>query len=113
MENPISIVISFIIGGGLATMITAISTRNKNKNDITIENIKTAIALKNEAVKEYTTVEEKLREARKLLDEVQFELDTARHYIDVLINILNENDINYPSIEEVSKKEDYDGRHNS
>lgn len=106
MENPISIVISFIIGGGLATMITAISTRNKNKNDITIENIKTAIALKNEAVKEYTTVEEKLREARKLLDEVQSELDTARHYIDVLIDILNENGINYPSIEEISKKGD-------
>lgn len=112
MENPLSVVISFIIGGGLATMITAISARNKNKNDITIENIKTAIELKNEAVKEYTTVEEKLREARKLLDEVQSELDTARQYIDVLINILDENDINYPSIEQVSKKGDNDGRHN-
>lgn len=113
MENPLSVVISFIIGGGLATMITAISTRNKNKNDITIENIKTAIELKNEAVKEYTTVEEKLREARKLLDEVQSELDTARQYIDVLIGILDDNGINYPSIEEVRKKGANDGRHNS
>ena len=112
MENPTGIIVSFIVGGGLATLITAVSTRNKNKNDITIENIKTAIALKNEAVKEYTTVEEKLREARKLLDEVQAELDTAKQYIDVLIDILDENGINYPSIEEVSKKGADDGKHN-
>ena len=103
-------VVAFIVGGGLTTLITALSNRSKNRADITAENIKTAIVLKNEAVKEYNAVEDKLREARKLLDEVQAELDIAKQYINTLVEILDENDIDYPPMPEVEKGENH-GKH--
>lgn len=110
MDNVWQLVVAFVVGGGLTGLITAVSNRNKNRADITADNIKTAILLKNEAVKEYNAVDDKLREVRKLLDEVQEELDIAKEYINTLVNILDENNIKYPPMPEVEKGGNH-GRH--
>jgi chromosome segregation ATPase len=96
-------IITLFGGGAIVAIINAIASRGKNNTDIAQSNIDTAIKLKNEAVKEYTTAEEKLQECRKLLNEVQDELDTAKSvikdlnlYIAILKRLLRDNNIDYP-----------------
>lgn len=97
-EQILSILISLISGGGLVAVVNSIGNRKKNSSDITQSNIETAIKLKDSAVSEYNSAEEKLKKARMLLDEVQEELDTAKDYIDTLLAILDKHNIEYPKV---------------
>ena len=92
--------IAVLGGGGIVAIINAFANRNKNNSDIAQSNIETAIKLKNSAIEEYNSVENKLKEARRLLDEVQLELDNAKRYINVLTRILDEKRIEYPNFKE-------------
>lgn len=87
---------SALLGGGISSFITARSTSSKTKNDIGASNIDVALKLRDEAVKQYDSAEEKLKKCQKLIDEVQAELDCAMKYVAVLQHILEENDIDFP-----------------
>lgn len=99
-ETVLASIIAVISGGSLVAIINAFANRKKNSSDIAQSNIDTAIKLRNSAVEEYNTVEEKLTQARKLLDEVQLELSVAREHIRVLEAILDKHGIIYPKLQE-------------
>ena len=104
-ENITSLLLGVFGGGGLVALFNYLTNRRKMKAETEKTNVDVALQLRDEAIKEYNTAEEKLRKARALLDEVQNELDHAKKYIDVLQDILRENDIEYPSQGEVIKGE--------
>ena len=99
-----SLVSAIIGGGGLSAIILWLSSRKKNATDIGMSNIDTALRLKNEAVSEWKNSEEKLKEARRLLDEVQADNDIKRAYIEILMRFLDDNDVDYPSYDEFKHK---------
>lgn len=119
-EETAKFIVTILASGGLASLITALSMRKKNKADITNSNIETALKLRDEAIREYASIDEKLQMARELLDEVQGQLIIAKKYIDTLCDILDSNNIEYPprptqvynSIK-MNTKGTEDGEHNS
>lgn len=118
-DNVWQLIIGLVVGGGLSSLITAVVTSRKAHNDINKTNIETALKLRDEAVKEYLSIDEKLQIARSLLEEAQGQLFEAKRYIDVLCDILDGHNIEYPKrpqviygIMEKDKKGAEDGKHN-
>ena len=83
-------------GGSLAGLITALVSAKKSRIDIDTTNIENAIKIRDEAVKEYQSIGEKLEIARELLNEAQEQLTVAKRYIDTLCDILDNKGIGYP-----------------
>lgn len=99
MENNndiVELIIGLVAGGGLSGLITALVMSRKTKHDIGTSNIEVAMKLRDEAIEQYNTAEEKLEMARKLLKDVSEELDSAKKYIETLQGILCANGICYP-----------------
>lgn len=97
MDKEITeIIVSLLIGGGLASIITVFIEKKKAKSDIANSNIEMAMKLRDEATKEYCSISDKLKVARELLDEVQHQLEVAKDYIDTLCDILDIYKIEYP-----------------
>lgn len=118
-SNIVELIIGLVAGGGISGLITAVVMSRKTKQDITTSNIDMALRLRDEAVKEYNSIDEKLQMARTLLEEAQGQLSEAKRYIDVLCDILDEHNIEYPQrpniiygIMEEEKKGADDGKHN-
>lgn len=94
--------ITGIVGGtGLSQLITALVSRKKAKADILDTNIDAAIHLRDAAFEQCTTLEKKLQAAEQLLKEANECLKAYNNYIDILTDILDEYQIEYP------RKEDY------
>lgn len=102
-EQITSIVLAFIGGGGVVAFFNYLLGRKKITVAQCQTNIQTALKLRDMAIRDYETAEEKLKTARELLDEVQTDLDNSKRYITVLQNILTDNEIEYPDIEDVIK----------
>lgn len=98
--NITQIIVGFVAGGGLVGLLNHFTNKRKFILEAERTNVDTAIRLRDEAIKEYNTAEEKLRQARKLLDEVQTELNDCKQYIEVLQKILDKNGLSYPKMEE-------------
>lgn len=103
-EQIAQIIVAFLGGGGLVAVLTYLYNRKRLTVAECQTNIETALKLRDMAIREYTTAEEKLAKARELLDEVQTDLDNAKKYIGVLQDVLDENEIEYPTMDEIIKK---------
>lgn len=95
-EEIVNLVVGIMTGGSLAGLITALVSAKKSRIDIDTTNIENAIKIRDEAVKEYQSIGEKLEIARELLNEAQEQLEVAKKYIDTLCDILDNNGIGYP-----------------
>ena len=95
-SNWLSAILGLIGGGAIASLITALIQRRKTKNDILIQNIETARVLRDDALTEYKSINEKLSQCRLLLDQAQEQLEIAKDYIDTICTILDDNSISYP-----------------
>jgi soluble cytochrome b562 len=110
LNNLLIALCSLIGGGGGLAVLQSMLNRKKNKVEITDQSIKTALDLEKlskeryiEEVENNNKLQEKLRQAEKLLSEVrrelhnkEMELERYRLYIDVLINKLVEADLDVP-----------------
>lgn len=92
----VGIVLGLLGGGATASLITAFVQRRKAKNDILNQNIETARQLRDDAMSEYKSINEKLNQCRILLEEAQEQLEIAKNYIETVCDILDENSISYP-----------------
>lgn len=99
-DNIGNVIISFICGGGLVGLLNYLITSRKNNADILAGNIDAAIKLRDKAIMEYHTAEEKLGQAQQLLNEVSKELTLAKDHIKYLEKLLDEEKIIYKSFEE-------------
>lgn len=89
-------ILSFISGGAIAGVITALANRKKTKSDIATQNIEAACKLRDDALKEYMSIKDNLEQCKIFLDNAQKQLDVAKNYIDEICAILDQNGICHP-----------------
>lgn len=99
-ENTFLISILTACGGGsIVAIVNAIVNRNKTKADVASSNIEDALKLKEAAMLQFQTTEQKLEHAQELLEEVKEENRKLLEYILELEKILDNNDIKYEKLE--------------
>ena len=97
-EHIMTIFMSVIGGGGLVALIQAVAGRHKNKSEVTDILVKKAIELESVASARYIDVSRTLEIAEKYLSEAKRELDIYRSYVNVLVDLCQNNGISVPEM---------------